>query len=88
MTEIDLEILRLRLRMEVHQVLLRGLYSGLANIFPSAAKMCRDQFATLRREHSKTAIRGLPPASSDLISAEYQEALEDVLSNIEAGLRH
>jgi hypothetical protein len=35
MTEIELEILRLRLRAEVHQVLLRGLYTGLANISPA-----------------------------------------------------
>jgi hypothetical protein len=87
MTGVELEILRLRLRAEVHQVLLRGLYTGMANTSPTAAQMFRDQFVTLRREHSKMVIRGLPPASSDMIAAEYQEALEDVLSNIEVGFR-
>ena len=87
MTEAELEILRLKLRLEVHQVLLRGLYSGLANISPDAAQTCRNQFAALRQEHSKIVIRGLPPATSDMVAAEYQEALEDVLSNIEAGFR-
>jgi hypothetical protein len=87
MTEVELEILRLRLRAEVHQVLLRGLYTGMANTSPSAAQGVRDQFAKLRQEHSKIVIRGLPPTSSDMVAAEYQEALEDALSHIEAGFR-
>jgi hypothetical protein len=87
MTEVELEILRLRLRVEVHQELLRGLYTGLANSSPTAAQVFRDQFAILRQERSKIAIRSLSPATSDMIAAEYQEALEDVLSNIEAGFR-
>ena len=39
MTEVELEILRLRLRVEVHQELLRGLYTGLANSSPTAAQV-------------------------------------------------
>jgi cobalamin biosynthesis protein CbiG len=85
MTEAELENLRLRLRVEVHQELLRGLYTGLANSSPTAAQGFRNQFAILRQGRSGIAIRGLPPATSDMIAAEYQEALEDVLSNIEAG---
>jgi hypothetical protein len=87
MTETDLEILRLRLRLEVHQVLLRGLYTGLANISATVAQSCRDQFAKVRSEHAKITIRGAPPEWSDLIAGEYQEALEDALSNIESGFR-
>lgn len=87
MTEAELEILRLRLRVEIHQMLLRGLYTGLANIGPTAAQMCRDQFAALRRDHAKIVIPGLLPGWSDMIAGEHQEILEDVLSNIEAGFR-
>jgi hypothetical protein len=77
MTEIELEILRLRLRAEAHQVLLRGLYTGLANISPAVAQSCRDQF----EEHSKIVIRGLSPALSEMVAAEYQEALECTLKH-------
>ena len=87
MTEVELKILRLRLRQEVHQELLRGLYTGLANSSPTAAQAFRDRFADLRRNRSGIAIRGLPPAMSDMVAAEYQEALEDALSHIEAGFR-
>jgi hypothetical protein len=87
MTEIKLEILRLKLKIEVHHVLLRGLYTGLANSSPTGPQAYRDRFADLRREHSKIAIPGIPPEYSDMISAEYQEALEDTLSSIETGFR-
>jgi hypothetical protein len=85
MTEQELTILRLNLKIEVHLFLLRGLYSALANISPDASKAFRDRFAALRQEHGKIAIQGLAPGYSDLVAAEYQEALEDALSNIEAG---
>jgi len=85
MTENELEILRLKLKLEVHQVLLRGIYTGLANSSPTGPRAYRDRFADLRREHSKIAIPGIPPEYSDMISAEYQAALEDALKFIEAG---
>jgi hypothetical protein len=87
MTEVELEILRSRLRQEVHQLLLRGLYTGLANSSPTAAQTFRDQCADLRKRHSQLAIRGVEPGQSDLIAGEFQDALEDALSNIEAGFR-
>jgi hypothetical protein len=85
MTEGELQTLRLKARLEVLQVLIRGLYTGLANISPNAAQGWRNRFAELRKEHAKIAIPGVPSEYSDLIAAEYQEALEDSLSNIESG---
>lgn len=87
MTEGELEILRLKLRLDVHQVLLRCLYTALANSVPGGAQAYRDRFSALREEHSKIAIPRIPPEYSDMVSAEYQEALEDTLSHIEAGFR-
>ena len=87
MTEGELDILRIKLRLEVFHVLLRGLYTGLANSSPTAAQACRDQFSALRQEQAKIVIPGLLPGYSDLVSAEYQEALEETLSHIESGFR-
>jgi len=87
MTEAELDILRLKLKIEVHQLLLRGLYTGLVNSSPTGPQAYRDRFAALRQEHSKIAIPGIPPEYSDMLSGEYQEALEDTLSFIEAGFR-
>lgn len=87
MTETELEILRLRVRLEVHLVLLRGIYTVLANISPAVAQSYRDQFARLRQEHAKITIPRFSAEWSDLVAGEYQEALEDALSNIETGFR-
>jgi hypothetical protein len=64
MTEVELEILRLRLRVEVHQELLRGLYTGLANSSPTAAQVFRDQFAILHQERFKN--RDSKSSASDI----------------------
>ena len=87
MTESELEIFRLKARLEVHQVLLRGLYTMLANSVPGGGKAFRDRFAALREEHSKVAIQGVSPEYSDLFSGEYQEALDDALKDIESRFR-
>lgn len=87
MTEAELEAVRLKLRIEVHLVLIRMIYSGLANISPAAAQALREKFESLRQDHEKIALRGIPPAYSDLLSAEYQEALGDALSFIEEGMK-
>jgi len=84
-TKGELEILRLKLRIEILQLLLRKLYTGLANSSPAAGQAFRDQFSALRQEHSKIVLRQVSPAYSEMIAAEYQEALEDVLSDIESG---
>jgi hypothetical protein len=86
-TENDLEILRLKVRIEALQLLIRTLYSGLANTSPTAAQTCREQFARLRQDHGKMALTGTTPEVSDLIAAEYQEALDDLLTFIESGFR-
>jgi hypothetical protein len=87
MTETELEIVRLKVRMEVLRILSRALYTGLANTSPTVAQTIRDRFSNLRQEHDKIALKGMTPEMSDLISAEYQEALEDILSSIESGFR-
>jgi len=85
--EFDLEIFRLKMRLEVHLVLIRGLYTGLANTSPNGGQALLAKFAALRQEHQKIAIPGLKEGYSDLVAGEYQEALEEALSWIEGGLK-
>ena len=87
MTESDLEILRLKAGMEAMRVLIMMLYTGLAGISPNAATIILEKFSALRKEHRKIALQGIDPALSDLVAAEYQEALDDLLSFIESGLK-
>lgn len=87
MTEAELEILRPKLRIEVLQMMVRALYSGLANTFPGYAKGVREKFSDLQQNHSKIALLGVLPEYSDMVSAEYQEILADVILDIESGFR-
>ncbi len=87
MTEAELEILRLKLRIEVLQTMVRGLYTGLANMSPGGGRAYRDRFAALRQDHSKIALPGVPAEYSDMMAAEYQEILADVIQDIESGFR-
>jgi len=85
MTQDELDLLRIGVKVEAIKVLVRGLDTGLANSSPTAAQACRDQFLALRQDHSKIAIQGIAPEYSDLVAGEYQEALDDLLTYIEAG---
>ena len=87
MTEAELEIFRLKMKLEVHLVLLRGLYTGLANSSPAAGKALRERFEALRKDHGGIAFQKLREGYSDMLAAEYQEALDDALSSIEDGLK-
>lgn len=82
----ELDLFRLKVQLEVLRVLLRGLCTGLANSSPSAAEFVRAHFANLRTRHSNLSLHRTDPALSDLFSAEYQEALNDLLSFIESGI--
>jgi hypothetical protein len=85
MTEPELEIFRLKTRQEVLLNLMRGLYTGLASISPSADQVLREKFSKMRQESQQVVLKGIDPAYSDLSAAEYQDACEDILSFIEAG---
>lgn len=86
MTEQELELLRLKLRIEALQVLVRGIYIGLAALSPDAPQALRVKFEALRRETSLIVLKQYPPEYSDMISGEYQTAINDLLSFIEQGL--
>ncbi len=87
MSETDLEIFRLKMRLESVYVLLRALFSGIVNSAPDDSKAFLEAFAQLRKEHDKVALPDLPGEYSDFAAAEYQEALDDLLSYVEEGLR-
>ena len=88
MTEAELELVRLKMKIEALYALVHGLYTGLANSSPIAAKGFRDQFAALRQLHAQIVPPNMPPAYSDLVAAEYGEILSGYLTQIESGFRN
>ena len=81
----ELELMQMKIKTEILLTLIRDLYTSSANILPVAKKSINYQFAKLRQEHSTMVIKGIPAEYSNLVAAEAQEALEDVLKYIESG---
>jgi hypothetical protein len=53
---------------------------------PTAPTELRHLFATLRAQSSKIALKDRAPEQSDLLAAEYQDALDSLLKFIEIKL--
>jgi hypothetical protein len=49
MTPEELEFFRLKVQLEALRVVVRGLFTGLANSSPTGAQALRERFAQLRR---------------------------------------
>ena len=86
MTEQELEIVRIKIRLNVLLDLVRALYSAEARSSPAAAHRIQATFAKMRTEHSNVVLKGLNPVLSHQMAQEGMEALEEYLSQIEGGL--
>lgn len=87
MTQEELEALRIKAQLEALRVLMRMLYTGLANSSSSAAIEARAKFAALRQEHGRVVLSDRSAVESDMVTAEFQEALDDLLTYIESGIK-
>lgn len=87
MTEEELEIIRLKAQLEALRVLVRFLYIALGNSSHTAATTLLAKFQELRQEHGNIVLSDRPAVESDMVAAEYQEALNEFLSFIESGFK-
>jgi hypothetical protein len=85
MNEQELSAIRQGAKIEALATLVRAIYTAQARSSPSNALALREAFAHLRQEHGKVVLKNLHPATSDMLAAEYQTAMEDLLSYIESG---
>lgn len=88
MTEAELQTLRIIVHLKAMRTLVRGLYLEMASISPDGPCRYREKFIALRARPQKLALTGIDPALSDMAAAEYQRALDELLSYIEAGFRN
>ena len=86
MPEVDLEILRLRLRVEVLSVLVGLVCSALADASPVAANTLREKFAMLRDERNSSPATAASSEMEKLVSTEFLQALNDVLAKVDPSL--
>ena len=85
MTPDELEVFRLKVRIVACELVLRAFYTALASTSPNAPQVMLGKFQELRKKHSTLAMKGYPPEVSDLMAAEYQDALDDLLNRLESG---
>lgn len=86
MTEDELRELRHQMRTEALWTLVQGLYSIVAVTMPNGSQWLRDRFAEIRQRSETVSIPGLKPGWSDMVSAEYRDALNDYLAELEKKL--
>lgn len=75
MTENDLHLIKVAAKLLVLETTLQQAFKALEKTSPAAAESLRDWANRAETEAAKVTIPGYTPEMSDLISAEYQEAL-------------
>jgi hypothetical protein len=84
MTPSELEQVRVIARHLVTQTALEMLYKTLVRSSPVFAQSFLDAAAAWRQSAGETRFPWASPEYSDLLNAEYQQALEDFLHAIES----
>ena len=87
MTESDLQTLRIIVSITAIRTLLRECLAEMAAVSPERGHRYREIFAKLRSRQQPFALNGIDADLQDLATAEYQNALDELLSYVEAGLR-
>jgi hypothetical protein len=68
------------------KVLLRTLFTVVAHQSENNLQNLHSAFSELRKTHERLVIKGIDAATSDMIAAEYQSVMENMLVFLENGL--
>ena len=85
MTPEELEVFRLRVRIMACEFVLKSFYNSAVGNSLAARQPFHDRFLEFQKMHSTVSLKGYPAELSDLASAEYQEALDDLLTKLQNG---
>ena len=86
MTEQELEIVRAKLKTEALTVIFLGVCNALARSFPSFGPSLLSTVKAKQIEYQKVVMKDVSPAISDLMAAEFQEAFDDLVKQIEKSI--
>jgi len=87
LTAAELQTLRIIVSITAIRTLLRECFIEMASASPERECRYREMFATLRSRQQPLALDGIDSVLRDLATHEYQDALDELLSYIESGLR-
>jgi hypothetical protein len=82
----ELSIFRDRVNILSIKVVLRTLCAVVVHQSDNNLFNLHHAFGELRKTHERLVVQGLNAASSDMLAAEYQSVMEDLLVFIENGL--
>ncbi len=87
MTEKELEIVRLKMKIEALSVILFGVCSALGRTFPSFLPSLLQSAKEKQIEYQAVTLKGIPPELSDLMAGEFQDAFSDLVSFMEKSVK-
>lgn len=88
MTETERQTLKIIVAITAMRAVMRECLVEMAASFPNGACRTRQALARLRTRPPALGLNGIDPALSQLAAHEYQDALNELLSFIESGLRN
>ena len=83
MTEQELEVIKLKLRLEAASVCLLTLSRSLALHFPAFGERLSNDLKTLSQENAHLVFKSMKPEYSDMLASEYQDALNKLISDMQ-----
>ena len=83
MTEQELEIVRLKMKIEALSLIFLGVCNALGRTSPAFLPSLLQTAKEKQTEYQSIALKGVSPEVSDLMAAEFQEAFSDLISLME-----
>lgn len=83
MTEQELEIVRLKMKIEALYVIFFGVCNALGRTSPDFLPTLLRTAKEKQLEYQTVVLKGVSPGLSDLMAGEFQEAFNDLISQME-----
>ena len=87
MTEQELEIVKLKMKIEALSLVFFGVCNALGRAYPAFVPSLLSTVKEKQIEYQSIALKGISPEISDLMAAEFQEAFDDLISLMELTLK-
>ena len=87
MTEQELEIVKLKMKIEALSLVFFGVCNALGRASPAFVPSLLSTVKEKQIEYQSIALKGISPEISDLMAAEFQEAFDDLISLMELTLK-
>ncbi len=88
LTKEHLLILQLNASVEALNTVVAILFAALGHVSPATAQSLRTILAHRAAQHQTLVLKDSDPSYSDMVTAEYQEALRSLIERIDVEMPH